>query len=122
MQVTKNLEIAVCCAKHESVWAGIGAGVDSFYEYLLKAYIMFGNSKYLFMFEEAYAAVNKYLKIGDEWYVEGDMRTGQHSHLQFNSLQAFWPGLQVAPLVLKMIRSSNYFYALSHGCHLVARC
>lgn len=32
--------------------SGIGAGIDSFYEYLYKAYVMFGNAKYLFMFNQ----------------------------------------------------------------------
>ena len=31
--------------------ASIGAGVDSFYEYLLKTYILFGDSSFLKMFE-----------------------------------------------------------------------
>jgi hypothetical protein len=31
--------------------AGIGAGSDSYYEYLLKAYVAFGNPRYLRMFE-----------------------------------------------------------------------
>eukprot|EP00808_Paulinella_micropora_P000057 g64187.t1 len=74
--------------------AGIGAGIDSFYEYLLKAYVLFGNRKYLDMFMEGYAAANKYLRIED-WYVEADMHTGKLTHMIFNSLQAFWPGLQV---------------------------
>lgn len=43
------------------VWC---AGIDSFYEYLLKAYILFGNSKFYDWFKETYAAVNKHLKTG----------------------------------------------------------
>jgi mannosidase alpha-like ER degradation enhancer 1 len=74
--------------------AGIGAGIDSFYEYLFKAYLLFGNSKFLTMFEAAYTASQKYLKAGD-WYVEANMQTGAHTHVHFNSLQAFMPGLQV---------------------------
>ncbi len=38
--------------------AGIGAGIDSFYEYLFKAYVMFGNSKYLHMFNYVSAQCN----------------------------------------------------------------
>jgi hypothetical protein len=29
---------------------GIGAGIDSYYEYLLKAYLMFGDEEYYHMF------------------------------------------------------------------------
>jgi len=31
---------------------GIGAGHDSFYEYLLKSYLLLGDEEYLNMFEE----------------------------------------------------------------------
>ena len=30
-----------------------------------------------------------------DYYHEADMNTGQATHLQLTSLQAFWPGLQV---------------------------
>lgn len=74
--------------------AGIGSGIDSYYEYLVKAYVLFGNSRFYDMFRVTSAAINKHLKTGD-WYVEGSMASGHHTHVQFNSLQAFWPGLQV---------------------------
>nr|AWA44947.1 alpha-1,2-Mannosidase [Saccharum officinarum] len=73
--------------------SGIGAGVDSFYEYLIKAYILFGSDEYWDMFHSAYLAVQKYFRHGP-WYHEADMRTGEATHWQLTSLQAFWPGLQ----------------------------
>ncbi|XP_010678691.2 alpha-mannosidase I MNS5 isoform X1 [Beta vulgaris subsp. vulgaris] len=74
--------------------SGIGAGVDSFYEYLVKAYILFGKEEYWRMFQSAYVAVQKYFRHGP-WYHEADMRTGHATYWQLTSLQAFWPGLQV---------------------------
>ncbi|KAK4486093.1 hypothetical protein RD792_008761 [Penstemon davidsonii] len=74
--------------------SGIGAGVDSFYEYLLKAHILFGREEYWRMFQSAYLAVQKYFRHGP-WYHEADMRTGRATFWQLTSLQAFWPGLQV---------------------------
>jgi mannosidase alpha-like ER degradation enhancer 1 len=74
--------------------SGIGAGIDSFYEYLMKSHILFGSKKYLSMFDDAYASVVKHLKRG-QFYVEANMHSGSHSYDQFNSLSAFWPGLQV---------------------------
>ncbi|OMO77520.1 Glycoside hydrolase, family 47 [Corchorus capsularis] len=74
--------------------SGIGAGVDSFYEYLCKAYILFGKEDYWRMFHSAYLAVQKYFRYGP-WYHEADMRTGKPTYWQLTSLQAFWPGLQV---------------------------
>ncbi|XP_040377359.1 alpha-mannosidase I MNS5 isoform X1 [Oryza brachyantha] len=73
--------------------SGIGAGVDSFYEYLIKAYFLFGSEEYWDMFHSAYLAVQKYFRHGP-WYHEADMRTGEATHWQLTSLQAFWPGLQ----------------------------
>ncbi|KAL2321879.1 hypothetical protein Fmac_026258 [Flemingia macrophylla] len=74
--------------------SGIGAGVDSFYEYLLKAHILFGKEDFWKMFHSAYVAVQKYFKHGP-WYHDADMRTGRATYWQLTSLQAFWPGLQV---------------------------
>ena len=73
--------------------SGIGGGVDSYYEYLFKAYILFGDTQYYDMFNTTYSAVIRYLKHGP-WYIESDMNTAIPSHLQFQSLHAFWPGLQ----------------------------
>ncbi|XP_042484445.1 alpha-mannosidase I MNS5-like [Macadamia integrifolia] len=74
--------------------SGIGAGVDSFYEYLIKAHILFGKDEFWDMFYSAYLAVQKYFRHGP-WYHEADMRTGKATYWQLTSLQAFWPGLQV---------------------------
>jgi mannosidase alpha-like ER degradation enhancer 2 len=74
--------------------AGIGTSIDSFYEYLLKAYLLFGDEEYLFIFQEAYGAAMHYL-FNDPWYVEVNMNSASLVWPLFNSLQAFWPGLQV---------------------------
>ncbi|XP_010532268.1 PREDICTED: alpha-mannosidase I MNS5 isoform X2 [Tarenaya hassleriana] len=74
--------------------SGIGAGVDSFYEYLFKAYLLFGKEDYWRMFHTAYLAVQKYFRHGP-WYHEANMWTGKATYWQLTSLQAFWPGLQV---------------------------
>ncbi|KAK9664649.1 hypothetical protein RND81_14G058300 [Saponaria officinalis] len=75
--------------------AGIGTSIDSFYEYLLKAFLLFGDEEYLFMFQEAYRAAMRYL-FTDPWYVEVNMDSAAIVWPLFNSLQAFWPGLQMA--------------------------
>ncbi|XP_073152068.1 alpha-mannosidase I MNS4 [Henckelia pumila] len=74
--------------------AGIGTSIDSFYEYLLKAYLLFGDEEYLYIFQEAYRAAMHYL-YNDPWYVEVNMNSAALVWPLFNSLQAFWPGLQV---------------------------
>jgi hypothetical protein len=73
---------------------GIGAGIDSYYEYLLKAYLMFGDEEYYHMFNVSYAAVMKHIKK-DHFYTNVDLVSGQLKYNWIDSLSAFWPGLQV---------------------------
>lgn len=74
--------------------AGIGSNADSFYEYLLKCYILFDDVDMFYMFREAYDAVLLHLKQGP-WYRDAQIRDGGNVRTQYNNLQAFWPGLQM---------------------------
>ncbi|KDQ64850.1 glycoside hydrolase family 47 protein [Jaapia argillacea MUCL 33604] len=67
----------------------IGAGVDSFYEYALKWYIMSGEVEFLDVWHEAYAAIMRYARAADGFWVRS------FRSLLGDSLSAFWPGLQV---------------------------
>ncbi|GAB2245362.1 hypothetical protein Droror1_Dr00000855 [Drosera rotundifolia] len=92
--------------------AGIGTSIDSFYEYLLKAYLLFGDEEYLFIFQEAYQAAMRHL-FADPWYVEVNMDSAAIVWPLFNSLQAFWPGLQVlAGDVDPAIRTHDAFFSV----------
>ncbi|EMP34407.1 ER degradation-enhancing alpha-mannosidase-like 1 [Chelonia mydas] len=85
--------------------SGLGAGLDSFYEYLLKSYILFGEKEDLEMFNDAYRSIQNYLRRGREacnegegdppLYVNVNMFSGQLMNTWIDSLQAFFPGLQV---------------------------
>ncbi|XP_027440300.1 ER degradation-enhancing alpha-mannosidase-like protein 1 isoform X2 [Zalophus californianus] len=85
--------------------SGLGAGLDSFYEYLLKSYILFGEKEDLEMFNAAYRSIQNYLRRGREacnegegdppLYVNVNMFSGQLMNTWIDSLQAFFPGLQV---------------------------
>lgn len=44
--------------------SGLGAGSDSFYEYLLKSYILFGEKEDLEMFIDAYQNIQNHLRRG----------------------------------------------------------
>ncbi|ETW10015.1 hypothetical protein, variant 1 [Aphanomyces invadans] len=87
---------------HTGEWVhthtGIGAGLDSFYEYLLKYYVMSGDSDFLDMFNQSYVSIEKHLlHPRDGYHREVDMSLGNqfvHSN-RVSALQAFWPGLQV---------------------------
>jgi len=92
--------------------AGIGTSIDSFYEYLLKAYLLLGDDEYLYMFQEAYKSAMQYL-YNDPWYVEVNMNSAAIVWPLFNSLQAFWPGLQVlAGDVEPAVRTHKAFFSV----------
>lgn len=64
------------------------------------------------MFQEAYRAVMHYL-FTDPWYVEVNMDSAAIVWPLFNSLQAFWPGLQVlAGDVDPAIRTHAAFFSV----------
>ncbi len=50
-----------------------------------------GEAEYWDMFRAAYTAAIRYYKDGP-WYPSADIWSGTRTHLQFTSLQAFWPG------------------------------
>ncbi|KAH3877235.1 ER degradation-enhancing alpha-mannosidase-like protein 2 [Dreissena polymorpha] len=73
--------------------AGIGGGVDSYFEYLVKGSIMFSNTELLEMFNTYQSAVETYLKK-DDWYMWAHMTKGSVSLPIFTSLDCYWPGIQ----------------------------
>ena len=73
----------------------IGGGIDSYYEYLLKAWLLFGDKDFERMWKTSVAAVNRY--VADDvptgfWYGEVNMDTGARVGTRFGALSAFWPG------------------------------
>ncbi|ELT91019.1 hypothetical protein CAPTEDRAFT_223759 [Capitella teleta] len=72
--------------------AGIGAGVDSYFEYQVKAAILFQYPDMMAMFKDNMAAIEKYLKRED-WYMWAQMKKGTVTLPVFQSLEAYWPGL-----------------------------
>ena len=61
----------------ESV-SGIGSNSDSFYEYLIKMYVLFGDEQWWWTFIEVYNAVVEHLQKGD-WVSIGGQK-GQKAH------------------------------------------
>lgn len=72
--------------------AGIGAGVDSYYEYLVKGALMLNRPELMKMFNAGRQAVEKFLKR-DDWYIWVSMNKGQVTLPVFQSLEAYWPGV-----------------------------
>lgn len=83
--------------------SGIGAGIDSFYEYLLKAWLAFGDYRYLELFSKAYAAAQAQMPLsksinGVSFPVDVHMTSGRVLQPYMSSLAAFWPGLQASTI------------------------
>lgn len=96
----------------------IGAGTDSFYEYLLKGYILFGDPDLLEMYQESRRSIERYMADGLGLYRtidkdEGFVRTGR-----LDALAAFYPGMLVLGGELELaIKSFDAFYIqmIRHG-------
>ncbi|KAH7550417.1 hypothetical protein JRO89_XS13G0188200 [Xanthoceras sorbifolium] len=105
--------------------SGIGAGVDSFYEYLFKAHILFGKEDFWRMFQSAYLAVQKYFRHGPclqvfkhfglvyKQVLVGDIAAANSSHREFFHV---WQKFGVLPerylLDRQMIHPTEKYYPL----------
>ncbi|MET0650233.1 MAG: glycoside hydrolase family 47 protein [Pyrinomonadaceae bacterium] len=81
-------------------WTGktshISGGIDSYYEYLLKCWLLFGDRDCRRMWLEGVAAVNKHLADdagGELWYGHADMQTGRRTSTSYGALDAFFPAV-----------------------------
>jgi len=88
----------------------ISGAIDSYYEYLLKCAILFGDQDCRRMWNDSIAAINKYL--GDEitrpstalprstpqtelWYGHANMNSGKRTATTYGALDAFFPSVLV---------------------------
>jgi hypothetical protein len=74
----------------------ISGRIDSYYEYLLKAWLLFDDEDFKNMWDTHIAAINTYLADETEsglWYGWADMHTGERTHTWYGALDAFWPGV-----------------------------
>jgi len=92
--------------------AGIGAGVDSYYEYLVKGSSLLGKPELMHMFNQGRAAVEEYL-TKDDWHFWVSMKSGQVTMPLFQNLEAFWPGL------LSMVGDNESALKSLHNYHQV---
>lgn len=87
----------------------VSAEIDSYYEYLLKCWLLFGDQDCRDMWEDSISKVHTYLAdegenmsrknvtgpviVGDLWYGHADMNTGKRTETTTGALDAFFPGL-----------------------------
>jgi ER degradation enhancer, mannosidase alpha-like 2 len=79
----------------------ISGAIDSYYEYLLKCWLLFGDQDCKKMWNESIAAINKHL--ADEvstktaaqelWYGHANMNTGDRTATTYGALDAFFPAM-----------------------------
>ncbi|XP_060555777.1 ER degradation-enhancing alpha-mannosidase-like protein 1 [Ruditapes philippinarum] len=85
--------------------SGLGAGLDSFFEYMLKSYILFGDKEDLRLFNEFYESIKFHMRRGRlkcnrgdgnaPIYVNVHMSSGDTANHWIDALQAAWSGVQV---------------------------
>jgi mannosidase alpha-like ER degradation enhancer 2 len=82
----------------------ISGAIDSYYEYLLKCWLLFDDQDCKQMWLDSIAAINKYLPDEIEpdfkrraeqelWYGHADMNTGRRSATAYGALDAFFPAV-----------------------------
>ncbi|KAA0186645.1 hypothetical protein HAZT_HAZT006204 [Hyalella azteca] len=90
--------IDVTTGRWTALDSGIGkftmscAGVDSYFEYLVKGAALLQRPELMQIFESARAAIDLHLKH-DDWYLWVTMTRGHVTMPVFQSLEAFWPGV-----------------------------
>ena len=79
----------------------ISGAIDSYYEYLLKCSLLFGDPDCKRMWTDSIAAINKYLadeqrregSVVELWYGHADMNTGARRATTYGALDAFFPAV-----------------------------
>lgn len=85
----------------------ISGGIDSYYEYLLKAWLLFDDRDCQTMWRRSVAAVNKHLAdhaANGYWYRQVDMETGKPLSSHSGALDAFFPAVLARSGDLKRAR------------------
>lgn len=74
----------------------VGGGIDSYYEYLLKCSLLFGDRDCARMWRQSRRALNERLADivpSGLWYGQVDMTTGKRTATEFGALHAFLPAV-----------------------------
>jgi mannosidase alpha-like ER degradation enhancer 2 len=85
----------------------ISGGIDSYYEYLWKCWLLFGDKDCRDMWNASIPVVHKYLAEeirGELWYGHADMQTGKRTETTYGALDAFFPALLALSGDLKRAR------------------
>jgi mannosidase alpha-like ER degradation enhancer 2 len=101
-------EIDVETGKWTHTDSHISGAIDSYYEYLLKCWLLFGDQDCRRMWLNSIGAINKYmadevpreretligkLPVKELWYGHADMNTGARGATNYGALDAFFPSV-----------------------------
>ena len=92
----EGFDINVETGKWLNVNSFIGAGADSYFEYLYKSYRLFGDPDLKVMWDKSIAAINKYIPEESDtslWYGYVDMNTGAKTISEVTLYDAFFPSI-----------------------------
>ncbi len=76
----------------------LSACIDSYYEYQVKAWLLFGDPDCRRMWDSSIVAINRYLLDSTAtglWYGHADMNTGKRTKTWWGALDAFFPAVLV---------------------------
>jgi mannosidase alpha-like ER degradation enhancer 2 len=103
----------------------VSGAIDSYYEYLLKCSVLFGDQDCKRMWADSIVAINKYLadeiktESGVElWYGHADMNTGARGDSTYGALDAFFPAVLALSGDLtraKRLQDSSFAMWKHHG-------
>lgn len=99
----------------------IGGGIDSYYEYLVKCQVLFGDDECGAMWRTTRPAIDRYLADdvdGRRWYGHADMETGARTAPTYSALAAFFPAalaLSGDVATARRLQDSSFFMWQQHG-------
>jgi len=108
-------QIDVTTGKWMSTQTHISGYIDSYYEYLYKSWILFGDKDFKEAFDTHNKAIKKYLidKTDHGWFMRHmDMNTGKETSTTYGALDAFYAGLCAYAGDVKTaanIQTANYY-------------
>ncbi|QLE01896.1 glycoside hydrolase family 47 protein [Galbibacter sp. BG1] len=76
----------------------VGAYADSYFEYLYKSWLLFGDDELKAIWDKNISAINTYLPVQEGqklWYAKADMKTGELNGYDITLWDAYFPALQV---------------------------
>ncbi|EEB06802.1 alpha mannosidase-like protein [Schizosaccharomyces japonicus yFS275] len=94
--------------------AGVGAGIDSMYEYALKSFVLLGNIEFYEVWKLSLKAIMQYMAPVDNFYLQNVfIANGHRVNTWIDSLSAYFPGLLVLSGDVELAQRQHlFFYAV----------